>query len=365
MVKKKAWKLIASKTPAAFIVIAFAISGFLGALYLLNKNISYQPAVTQKFLLIDSTKNNIIYDTLEIQSKYFSNPVKSDSINTNELKQGQKAIDISSTFYHNNSQYLIWMILISLMTGYSLSFLPLIIKTIIDDHQVFELKYFEYIVIIAPPILLIYFLGKYSGNSPYLLSAQELINMTGVLMKNTSSISLIIVINICIGALTLIGQILIGNSIPKLSGKNTKDNTRDVAEILRIFSTYRDNLKFYLTFLAGMISFTVITTSFLRKTINTELDAGNFNLFPVEFVFVYGMIFTLFLAMFYLPIYYQLRMKGVELKEKFSSTPDEENKSKANVEGFELKETGISNFQVALSILSPFISTIIGEIVNF
>ena len=113
-----------------------------------------------------------------------------------------------------------------------------------------------------------------------------------------------------------------------------------------------------------MISFSVITTSFLRKSLLAAVDAGSFDIFPIEFIFAYGMSFTVMLAIFYLPIYYQLRLKGVELNSKYTAVFTGDKEKLPVDKDFLIKENGISNLKVALSILAPVLTSILGDIVN-
>ncbi len=354
--------LIMIKKYPAFIIILFAFIGFFISYTVLRSNMVVTPVKGVEVLVAqDTSKMTIIYDTLAIKSKYYIGDAVKDSSGIKLSEDNQRKVEYESLVFNHNPKFLIWMIVFSLMTSYAFSFLPILLHRIKNDLKFFRISKAERIAAIILSVIILFAYALGSGDSKNLLSILDINELTGVLFKNRYLLEILIVANIAVGMLAFVGQLLIGIAISKLSpdsGKKSLDKT------IERFNRYRESLKFYLSFSAGMISFSVITSSFLRKSLLAVMDAGTFQLFPVEFIFAYGVSFTLVLAIFYLPIYYHLRLKGESLKKEFlDMNLDKEHEEMAN-SVFTITEKGISNFKVALSILSPLITSILGDIIS-
>lgn len=111
----------------------------------------------------------------------------------------------------------------------------------------------------------------------------------------------------------------------------------------------RQKLRFFLWVIAAFIVFAILTTDALRRSILSEVLA-NIELFPSNFVYIYGLIFTFFLAVLYLPIYFRLRSKGESVAEMIDTRLKSENKPKEERENylttFQIKETPLQSFSL-------------------
>ena len=117
---------------------------------------------------------------------------------------------------------------------------------------------------------------------------------------------------------------------------------------------------------ATLIVFSVLTTDTLRRSIMAELTINQFNvkghdIFPQEFVYLYGLLFTIYLALLYLPIYYRLKYKGetmtlgLQNDELAAGTPGN---------SFLITESALDSLKVTLSILAPVVSSLLPNLLN-
>ena len=85
---------------------------------------------------------------------------------------------------------------------------------------------------------------------------------------------------------------------------------------------------------------------------------------PLEFVYLYGLQFTIVLAIFYLPIYYQLRSKSLVFIKIYKGRSDLNDKSIKGIEDF-MQESVMATLKIGLSILAPLLGGVLPDIINF
>jgi len=130
------------------------------------------------------------------------------------------------------------------------------------------------------------------------------------------------------------------------------------------FNLLSHSLKFFLAVATVLITFSVFTTGTLRKAILLEVIVEGVNMIPIEFVYLYGLQFTIVLVIFCLPIYFQLRIKGQDIINSSKNEPEPNEPAIKNMELF-MQESVVDTFKVGFAILEPLISSILPDVLNF
>jgi hypothetical protein len=116
------------------------------------------------------------------------------------------------------------------------------------------------------------------------------------------------------------------------------------------FDARKKELDHYLAIFSILIVFSVLTTAFLNQAIIGHFtNAEKLNIIRTEFVYTYGLIFSVILALIYIPTYQ--RLLSVTSPKAFKGTDN-------------LSHLSISNFQPVLSILAPLLGGGLSELIK-
>lgn len=92
--------------------------------------------------------------------------------------------------------------------------------------------------------------------------------------------------------------------------------------------------------------------------------SANREIFPQNFVYLYGLMFTFYLALFYIPIFFRLKFKGRSMMNKIILNEDDDKKYKYLSKIFLMEETALDNLKATLSILAPVLSSLLPNILK-
>lgn len=173
----------------------------------------------------------------------------------------------------------------------------------------------------------------------------------------------VVVVSACFGAFALFG---IGSAADHLRIAE-RATSAELVETEDLFGRIDAMLRHCLTLLSVMVAFSVICTATLRTAfLEMYPDTDAFSLVPIEFVHAYGLFFTAFLAILYLPVQFLVNTKGQQLYKDMQSAmaflpppavpPQPTGKAYVN-EGTD----AWGRFKLALAILGPFLSSILPD----
>jgi len=135
------------------------------------------------------------------------------------------------------------------------------------------------------------------------------------------------------------------------------------------FDTLNSYTNFCLTSLAIIIVLTVLTTGAIRESILDVISVTGLDIMPKEFVYAYGLFFTVLLAIIYIPVQHYIKFKGCEILESLNELNEENIKNKRALESakekFDLKTTPAGTLSASLTVLAPFISSLLPGYLNF
>lgn len=341
--------------------------GLLITLSYLFSQLSYSGFKQERWVVLDSADNprpkplvkSPLFDTLLVTIhpvfSYHGTPEK--ALDTTK----DKLIDVSKIYFNYNPVLLVWMSLIAVMIACSLAILPITVNYIKDVYLHCGLRPKQLYTAIAFTLLTGALIIVTNGSNGHMQNAFEIIGRAKILVKQPNMVY--IFVGICLGSalVAVCGQFAINEAISKLPDYIAKQSPTEREKTAGKFMLLRNSLKFFLMVDAALIVFSVLTTDTLRRSIIAELTVKGHDIFPQEFVYLYGLLFTIYLALLYLPIYYRLKYKGETMTE---GLPSEELVAGKPGNSFLISESALDSLKVTLSILAPVVSSLLPNLLN-
>lgn len=349
------------RLPRARHIVAIILLGALGLIGTISyltwdlKTSSYR----SEFWTVQSSEG--IVDTLHVvvHPRSMVLPAK-----VTKTTKPDKVIHYDELYFTYNTPFLIWIALIAVTVACALALSPVILKTIRDIYVMFGQtpKNLLWAVLLT---LLIGFLMAFTNSNHYVLMLFSFMDKEhcGILVNHPHWLSALIMIGFLAGLLAMCGQLLINNAIGALPDDLSVADEKKQKKASADFLMLRTWLKFFLSVDAALIVLSLLTTDALRLAIVQEVVVTGTNkdgVFPKEFTYMYGMVFSLYLALLYLPIYYRLRSKGACMVRAVPETDD----GKKLIARFLITESPIESFKVAMSILAPVVGALLPGIIK-
>jgi len=267
------------------------------------------------------------------------------------------------TLFNNNPDLLVWLCSVALMVAFASSMAPILLLSVKDIRDNFKHKYVVDWRLLSLTVGLLILIALLSSYNKFLITPIEVIEKFRILINSPGIIRGIVLYTLAIGMIAVYGQLLINKSVNELPETIHKLSADEIKTASLKFILLRQKLKFFLVCCAALIVFAIITTQLARSAILKEIKA-DIDIVPISFVYVYGMIFTFFLAVLYLPLYHRLKQKGVAMLNLNEDEAIEKEKDPV-LKRFIIKETPVESFKVTFSILAPIITTLIPNIKFF
>lgn len=257
----------------------------------------------------------------------------------------------SNLTLNQNPKLLTWMLLYSVTVAISIAFAIIFIGIVLRTIKTFKLSKKSVLLNFLLFVFLVVAIALTSGGrgTDNLLSAFGIIDEFDILFRDPSILVKMLRVMIVSGSIALYGILMINTAIGTLPLKASEPN------VTSLFLILRESMRILLSSLSIIIMFSVMTTAMLQQTIEAVLHIDGFVIFPSDFVYAYGLIFTIFLASLYIPVYYRLRIIGLKIFDQAD---------KETLEMLQLKETPGRNLQPILSIFAPLLGSVFSELVK-
>lgn len=275
---------------------------------------------------------------------------------TSEEISGKEALDVKQLLFHYNPYLLIWGLIIVILTGLGAGTVPIVcdrISTIREEFQI-EKKIMALmigIVILFGCVMLVTpalpsYLSYYTFWTPF----------TDVIFTNHNTINYV-----AMTILTLAMPALLGIATLFIAGKKLQKRIKDEPEKAKAtfidkFKEIQNALSFFLVILTILITLTVLGTGAFRKALLAAVSVEGLDIAPVEFVYLYGVFFTVFLALFYSPVYLQLLSFKQETKTNSKLAEFKQNEV--------LQGSNWETIKILASLLAPLLSSILPGILS-
>ncbi len=260
----------------------------------------------------------------------------------------QKLSNINSEALMNlNPAVFRWIIFHSVALSLSMASLAFLLYLIAKLFNEFK----PYYNLITYTSLLVGILGAIgfflyvSKNQPKILSGGELMENFNFIFKFPDKvINSIVFPMFSVALIPLIGILLVNIATYFSFYKNIENKT--IQELVEKYKDIKGNLNIFALFLGLMVSCAVIGTGLQRDMIIGYIGEI---LYPKELIYAYGIVFSLILALFFIPSYAYLRYVG----------RDYANKSNEPGNWWEIGKETIDNFKIVLAIILPLLSSIV------
>lgn len=270
-------------------------------------------------------------------------------------------VDISKIYFNYNPVLLVWMSLIAVMIACSVAILPVTGNYIRDVYLQCKLRPKQIYTAIVYALITGVLILLTNACNGHMLNAFDIIKRAKILVKQPEMVYVFVGICLLSALVAVCGQLVVNEAISKLPDSIVNQTQTEKEKTAGQFMLLRNSLKFFLMVDATLIVFSVLTTDSLRRAIIAELTVKGHYIFPQEFVYLYGLLFTIYLALLYLPIYYRLKYKGetmthgLQHDELAAGTPGE---------SFLITESALDSLKVTLSILAPVVSSLLPNLLN-
>ncbi|HYG52463.1 MAG TPA: hypothetical protein VD905_16240 [Flavobacteriales bacterium] len=351
-----------------FIVIACSILSYLFIYHKINVNIvQYTPKV-KTFSVYASHKSE--GDTTVIA--FTKNTIKNDStkdaffVVEEPYEKGQLVpganIKLRHYVFHKNSMFMVWLMLILVMVTLAGGCFAGYIFQIVDLMQKHNLKWQS----LANSALFLACIGLFLWQSNKQLQGynkpDDIINQFGILLKNGAILDLIVNFTVFLISPLLFYMFMIGMACDHLVPE--KDDQQELEAAAKKLEKLNGLLRTTLRVLSCVVAFSVITSSALRLAIKNALnfDEKTFDVFPAEASLVYGLYFSLFLGIMYVPIYLYLKHTANKLRTKIKtkqSTPEEKTWGEQMLGRIKFDGSLTENFKLAMIMFTPFITSVL------
>lgn len=340
----------------------------------------YQPFIIIALALIGAciTANlisfNIIYDSPAYYNEYVLEPSSGNvvGIDENLTLYGDKAAETSTIipgekiFFHHNSYFLIWGYAFSVLVAISFAFILPVLGSIVNIHREIGLNLWYIIKGTIPTIGLIWvtiwIVRSGVGIGDYYLTFPQVMESFHVLLNHSEQTVTTISILAAIGAgLACVGMFVVNSTMTKI------DTTMPLKEQERKFNVLVRLLNFFFLIVAIIVSGTILASVFLREALLQALHAPAELIAPTDFLYVHGFIFSLILALIYVPLFLQLKRKGNELLEHASDAAS----NMSDDTTVQLSDTFQMNFgkyqttKTIITIMAPILTSLLTKALEF
>jgi hypothetical protein len=163
-----------------------------------------------------------------------------------------------------------------------------------------------------------------------------------------------------------LSMLLIHSSIQEIFVKiktTTQNESRSLA-LINELQTYRDTLQGLLTMVGAILSMIPITSAGLRANLiaaNPQIE----QIYPISYVIMYGLVFTLLLLLIYIPTHLTLSQAGRELRDSLcplnslSTLKDTLEKRKSLDELLQTNIGLTQNLKSGIVTLAPLVSSLV------
>jgi hypothetical protein len=260
------------------------------------------------------------------------------------IYQSSADFGINTLTFNKNPKLMLWMMVFALLVAVSSTLFFATIDRIITMIKSVDLKIHIVYISVACAlflILLLWFVLNGSNVKNYLSPFDFIYDLSIILDRKAFIIIRAGEIFTAVVATSAFFGILLTNAAISLESSSSFTSEK--------YKQYNQDLNTFLSTFSILIVFSIILLSLIQQSIAAHLSNSNkLNLFPSEFIYGYGFIFSAILALIYIPVYQYLSSK--------TSAIDIKTEPKTN--------SFFGSFQSILSILAPLVGSGVSELIK-
>ncbi|TND08828.1 MAG: hypothetical protein FD123_1682 [Bacteroidetes bacterium] len=345
------------------LVMVFAMTAFFVTYKVLNKHIIQYSTVPYSLSVVVKD----YADPGHPVDKVFRLPLES-KIPVDTATQADRPTVGITTFdllYHENPSFLVWLMLFCMMVSIAAGSFPVFAGLVRELKSTFSLSPRRIGVSIFYGVGLAAFLAVTNASLDGYTYPEDLMDTFHILLTDSYLITIFVVITIilCIPAFTV--AFLVARSSDKIFEQEITDKNAD--EAVTRLDHLGTVLKSVLQLLAVIVVFTVLTSSALRESIKSTISVKEgYDLFPKEVSYVYGLYFSLFLCILYVPTFLYLKRQYAKLRDKLVEVQGPPSESAEKVIGSlvdKIKADGtvFDSIKIAFTVLAPLMTSFLPD----
>ena len=347
------------------LVVMFSSLGFYLTYYTISKNIVQYGCLPKTFNI--KTADNYSF-SLPVHSKL---PI--DTIRQKSYVSPAKEKDCSEIAFHQNPFFMLWVILICITVAIAAGAFPFFIAQAYHLKKEFALSNKEvWLKGIIFALIICFFLSSIEMISVGFFQPYDLVDYFHILFRKGILLKDIVKTIILLILPGLVVMFLTGASSDKIYGNarfyvkdENYDSLKSIEKAAKRIKLLNGSLQSALQILATVIVFSSLSANALGKTIKATVSVDGFDLYPSITSYIYGMFFSLFLCIIYLPNYYYLKNNYNRLKELAADLKEADATPAWYTSLFgEIKFEGnaLENIKMALTIIAPLLTSFLPNI---
>jgi hypothetical protein len=324
-----------------FIIILFAIAGFGITFW------KYKTALVLEPLRINGGTDSVYYvkDTI--------NQIAYDFKATQIFKPGQ-------LLFHRAPVFLVWIMLVHVMITVAAGSFPVFAMQAWNLKRNFRFPNWQFLLLITMTIVFVWLLSILPQLLPGYIKPFHLVEKFKVLLYNPNMIlySVVVTLGLIIPILLVIFMVGPASDRIRVNSRSQESFEKAATELNRLF----DVLLMALQVMAVIVVLTVLTSRTLHESFRSVIRIENVE-FTREISYVYGLYFSLFLAIIFIPSYYHLRLRSASMKQSLNdylneTGPEIDSKwPEKMATAFTLKTSALEALKLTLTVLAPLISS--------
>lgn len=342
------------------IVTLFCFLGAAGALALINSFVlaeSNPPA----FISIASDEGSEYLEVLHTGKMHGANKDSVDQlIRLHEIAK-PPVVQMKQTVYNRNPSFLVWTILIIIMFGVATGSIPIYLKHVWEKRKKFGLGYLSLGGSLFFALLLCAMAFLFTSDAELLYQPSIIVDDLQILFKGGDILEWISILIIGLEIPIFMNFFLIGPCADRI--RLSSIDKKSVEEAFLHFQHLKNSLTRGLQVITVLVVLSVLTSTALGESIRTEISLGDgLQIFPKEASYMYGLAFSCFLALIYVPAYFYLDYKEQLLLAHIQTQPFVENEdAKTWMESLQSKllskHSPMETVKLVLTLMAPLISS--------
>ena len=267
---------------------------------------------------------------------------------------------------HQNTAFMKWVLLISIMFAFAAGTFVFFCYTVLITKKLFQFNKFLIFGGIIASIGLVTILFFRNNQVMGFYYLPQLIDDFNILLTDGSVlmyIELTMVLLACPGLIAIFLNALAASKL-LLTDFSVKAELKDA---IAKHNYLREKTLYIVQALSVLVVFSVITSESLGNAIKSIIQIDGFDVYPKEMSLVYGAIFSAFLCIIYIPIYFYLKNIKTNLAEKIMnlSQLSPEEKNQILLENFTKADAGLyGSLKMVLTVATPLLSGILTNVVD-
>lgn len=354
------------------LVVLFALTGYAVTSAILTHN-TIQYTTFEKNLTVSVHDGSGRYDqtnfVFPVSAHYPSDSIVRfhSAANAGKLKNPhypESYWEREALLFHQNPTFLVWILLISVMVAIAAGSFPLFTALIIELRQLFGLSREQVIFGVVYALLIGIALFFTNLSLPGYYRPEKMLDDLHILLRDGDLLKRIVLITVLLVLPAMALVFMVGVASDNIVPEHPDEKNIEFA--LRKLRRLNDYLQKALQLLAIIVVFSVLTSSALGVSIKSTVDIAGYDVYPKEISYVYGLYFTIFLCLIYIPVYYYLRHRYNQLREQamvidVDASHPEQDVYKHLFGDIKGESSALNNIKLALTLLAPFISSFIPQ----